>query len=38
MGTWLKQTPLINASYQAHFELVKAMLEKVPKLNINKGD
>ena len=38
MGDFNKYTPLIYAAQKGHFDLVEAMIENVPRLNINKGD
>jgi ankyrin repeat protein len=37
-GGWDKYTPLIYAATYGQFEVVKFILEKVPRININKGD
>jgi ankyrin repeat protein len=38
LGGYDKYTPLIYACAYGQFEVVKLILEKVPRLNINKGD
>lgn len=38
VGGWDKYTPLIYAAAYGNFEVAKFLLEKVPRLNIDKGD
>lgn len=35
---WLKMSPLLLAARNGHFSLVKALIEGVPRLNLDKGD
>ena len=38
MGGFFKYTPLIYAAIKGHFDIVKALIENIPRLNLNKGD